>query len=332
MTYRADVTQRDTRDRVLVAGAGALGSVVGGLLARDGWPVTLLGRAEHMEAVTRDGLRIEGLFGDHLVRGLAPATEARALAGPFRTVLLTVKSWDTAATVRAVAPLLAPDGHLVCLQNGLGNLETAREILGAARVLGARVIFGSELLAPGRVRVTVCAAPVLVGSPDGGPAGVASAWAEAFAAAGIPSEPTENLLGELWAKVFYNAALNPLGALLGVPYGHLPDDPDARPLMDRTIDEAFAVARAAGVRLRWPDAEAYRRLFYGELVPSTAAHRSSMLQDLERGRPTEIDAINGYVARHGDALGVPAPVNTTLAHMIRARVRRARQGEGRWTY
>jgi 2-dehydropantoate 2-reductase len=100
--------------------------------------------------------------------------------------------------------------------------------------------------------------------------------------------------------------------------------------MDVVIDEAFAVARAAGARLRWDDADAYRRDFYGALVPSTAAHRSSMLQDLERGRPTEIDALNGYVVRRGVELGVPVPVNTTLTHMIRARVRRARAGEGPW--
>ena len=96
---------------------------------------------------------------------------------------------------------------------------------------------------------------------------------------------------------------------------------------DQSIDEAFAVARAEGVIPRWPDAAAYREAFYGRLVPPTADHRSSMLQDLERGRPTEIDAINGYVARRGAALGVPTPVNATLAHMIRARVRRARRDE-----
>jgi 2-dehydropantoate 2-reductase len=332
MTYRARVAQRD---RVLVAGAGALGSVFGGLLARAGWPVAMLGRAEHMGAIRRDGLRVEGLFGDHLVRGVDVATDPAELRGPFDAVLLTVKSYDTAAMARAVARHLARDGRLLCLQNGLGNVEAAADALGAARVIGARVIFGAEIVAPARVRVTVIAAPVLVGSPDPTDdvrTGAARAWAERFAGAGIPSEPTDNLLGELWAKVFYNAALNPLGALLGVPYGYLPDDADARAVMDGAIDEAFAVARADGVRLRWPDADAYRALFYGELVPSTRAHRSSMLQDLERGRPTEIDAINGWVARRGAALGVAVPINTMLTHVIRARVRRARAGETPWTH
>jgi 2-dehydropantoate 2-reductase len=313
------------REAVLVAGAGALGSVVGGLLARAGWPVTLLGRAAHLDAIAREGLVLEGLFGDHRVRGLTCATDPRALGGPYAAVLLTVKAYDTAAAAAAVAPLMAPDGVLISLQNGLGNLEAAAAVVGPGRVLGARVIFGAEVVAPGRVRVTVYADPVLVGPLDAADRGLAEAaarWAGHFAAAGIPAEPTRVLVAELWAKVLYNAALNPLGALLGVPYGWLAQDPDARAIMDEVIDEAFAVAAAAGVRLRWPSAAAYREVFYGRLVPATAEHRSSMLQDLERGRPTEIDALNGWVARRGAELGVAAPVNATLARLIRARVRR----------
>jgi len=197
-------------------------------------------------------------------------------------------------------------------------------IVGDRRVLGGRVIFGAELLAAGRVRVTVEAAPVLIGSPDPGDAervAAAARWAGALARAGVPARSTPAIVAELWAKVLYNAALNPMGALLGVPYGHLPADRDARAVMDAVLDETFAVARTAGVGLPWADADAYRRRFYGELVPSTAGHRSSMLQDLERGRPTEIDAINGYVLQEGRRLGVATPVNDTLARVIRARVR-----------
>ncbi len=322
------------RERVLVAGAGALGSVVGGLLARDGWAVTLLGRSPHLTVVDREGLSIEGLFGEHRVRGIACATDASALDGTFDTVLLTVKAFDTRSMTAAIASHLAREGVLVCLQNGLGNLEVAAAAVGEARVLGARVIFGAEIVAPGRVRVTVYADPVLIGSPD--PAdhrlgAAATRWAERLAAAGVPAEPTDALLAELWAKVLYNAALNPLGALLGLPYGALPADPDTRTIMDRVIDEAFAVAEASGIRLAWPDADAYRRTFYERLVPATAGHRSSMLQDIERGRATEIDAINGWVAGRGAELGVAAPVNATLTRLIRARTRRAAQVEATWT-
>jgi 2-dehydropantoate 2-reductase len=237
-----------------------------------------------------------------------------------------VKSWDTRDMTARVAPLLAPDGRVICLQNGLGNLETATEMAGRSRVLGGRVIFGAEVPEPGRVRVTVIADPVLVGAPDGNDAALdaeARRWAERFSAAGIPSRYTDRLIPELWAKVLYNAALNPLGALLGVPYGRLADDPDTRAIMDEVIDEAFAVARACGVTLAWATAMEYRQVFYGRLVPSTADHRSSMLQDLERARPTEIEAINGYVVRQGASHGVPVPVNATLARLVRARVRRA---------
>jgi len=316
------VTRVAGADEILIAGAGALGSVVGGLLAAGGWPVTLLGRPAHLDAVCASGLAIDGLFGTHRVRGLRCATDAARLEGPFAVVLLAVKAYDTAAMAAAVGPHLAGDGFLLSLQNGLGNLEAAARAVGAERVLGARVIFGAELVAPGHARVTVYADPVLVGSPDPGDArrrDAAAQWATALSAAGVPAKPTEALVAELWAKVLYNAALNPLGALLGLPYGDLPADRDTRMIMDAVIEEAFAVARAEGVALAWPDAAAYRAVFYGRLVPSTAAHRSSMLQDIERGRPTEIDAINGQVAARGAAHGVPTPVNATLARLIRAR-------------
>jgi len=308
---------------ILVAGAGAIGSVVGGLLAAAGAPVTLLARPAHCEAMDAAGLAIEGLFGTHRVHGVACAASVEALAPAYDAILVTVKAWDTTAMLAAVAPRLARGGVIVSLQNGLGNLEAAVEAVGRDRVLGGRVIFGAEMPAPGRVRVTVCAAPVLVGAVDPARRADAAHWAARLAAAGVPAEPTDALAAELWGKVLYNAALNPLGALLDVAYGALPADPDARVVMDAVIDEAFAVARADGVELRWDDADAYRREFYQALVPPTAAHRSSMLQDLARGRPTEIDAINGWVVRRGSALGIPTPTNALLTRLIKMRVRRA---------
>jgi 2-dehydropantoate 2-reductase len=328
------VTRVAGADEVLIAGAGALGSVVGGLLAAAGWPVTLLGRPAHMEAVDARGLAIDGLFGTHRVRDLRCATNPAQLGGPYAAAFMTVKAYDTAAMAAAVAPRLARDGFLLSFQNGLGNVEAAERAAGASRVLGARVIFGAELIAPGQARVTVYADPVLIGSPDPSDTRrqeAAARWAAELSAAGIPAKLTGALVAELWAKVLYNAALNPLGALLGVPYGDLPADRDTRMIMDAVIEEAFAVARAEGVELAWPDAAAYRDVFYGRLVPSTAAHRSSMLQDIERRRPTEIDAINGQVAARGAVHGVPTPVNATLARLIRARTRvgQARR-ETRW--
>lgn len=316
------------RGPILVAGAGALGSVVGGLLTRAGWPVTLLGRAEHLDAIARDGLTIEGIFGRHLIRSCALATSAGELPAEFAAIFVTVKSWDTRAVAEAVASRLADDGWAIGMQNGLGNLETIAAAVGGRRTLGARAIFGAELVAPGRVRVTVIADPVTVGAAcpeDERARAAAAAWASRLDAAGVPARFTDDVQGDLWAKVLYNAALNPLGALLGVPYGYLADREELREVMNEVLDEAFAVAVRSGVRLPWPTASAYRDVFYGRLVPSTAEHRPSMLQDLVRGRPTEIDAINGWVAALGERLGVAVPVNRTLTRLIRARARRMRE-------
>lgn len=310
--------------RVLVAGAGAVGSVVGGLLARAGHRVTLHGRAPHLEAIAADGLAIEGLWGSHRVRGFDVAPAGTPLGGPFDAVLLTVKSYDTAGMLAAVVPVVAQDGCVIALQNGLGNVEQVAEAVGPERALGGRVIFGATVPAPGLARVTVFADPIALGAAvPGTPAAEerARAWAERFAAADVPTEYTPSLHAHLWTKIFYNAALNPLGALLGKPYGALAADADGRALMNAVIDECFAVAHARGVVPVVPTADAYREIFYGRLVPSTAHHRSSMLQDLERGRRTEIDAINGCIWRYGREAGIPTPVNATMTQLMRFRER-----------
>jgi 2-dehydropantoate 2-reductase len=306
--------------RVLIAGAGALGSVFGGFLRRAGLDVTLLGRAAHLETIARAGLTLDGIWGTHHVGGFGIATDAAALRGPFDVVFVPVKSYDTRAMAETIAPLLAASGVAISLQNGLGNVETLEAVVGAERALGARVIFGATIPGPGCARVTVFADPTAIGAlaPDRLPARDAAAqrWAEIVNAAGIPAVYTDRLAALLWAKVFYNAALNPLGALLRLHYGALPAHDDSRALMDAVIDEAFDVARAEGVPLSWSSAAAYRDEFYGRLVPATADHRASMLQDLERGRRTEVDAINGAVWRRGAARDITTPVNETLTRLI----------------
>lgn len=316
--------------RILVAGAGALGSVFGGFLKLAGHDVALLGRAAHLQAIGAAGLLIDGLWGEHRVRGFERATSASALGGTFDAILITVKSFDTAAMVAAVAGHLAADGTMISLQNGLGNVEVLLDHAGAERTVAGRVIFGSEVVASGHVRVTVFAEPVLLGAwplPAAGggvrQAGAAQErarlWAARFDCAGVPSRYDNDVHAALWGKVLYNAALNPLGALLGVHYGALMEDENTRAIMDRVIDEAYAVAVAEGARLPWQSAEEYRTVFYGRLVPSTYDHRSSMLQDFEAGRRTEIDAINGAVWKRAVLHGMVAPANELLARLVHAR-------------
>src|SRR5208282_853606 len=140
---------------ILIAGAGAIGSIVGGMLHDAGHEVTLLGRRTHLDAIAREGLKISGLFGERTVTGLALADDPAKLNGRFGLILCAVKSYDTESIAAAIADRLADDGAIVSMQNGLGNIESLIERFGRRRVLGARVIFGADIPAPGSARVTV---------------------------------------------------------------------------------------------------------------------------------------------------------------------------------
>ncbi len=301
---------------------------MGAMLRADGREVAMLGRPAHLQAIARDGLRLTGLFGEHVVRGFTLAERAKDLSGPFDLILLTVKSYDTELVSPELPALLAPDGIVVSMQNGVGNIETLVDRLGANRVLGGRVIFGAETVSPGVVRVTVFAEPVAVGpAPYLQSAESARLLERAHVVAdllthsGIPTQTCADVMPYLWTKLFYNAALNPLGALLGLHYGALADDPDLRAIMDDAIREAFAVARRMEVAVPFDDADSYRRIFYEKLVPSTFDHRPTMLYDLEQRGRTDVEALNGKVVELAERFGLDAPVNRMLTRLIRARER-----------
>jgi len=300
-------------------GAGSIGSVVGGLLHRGGHDVYLVGKGPHIEAVIASGLRITGLWGDYAAEDIkATGDLARITDAGFEPewTLLCVKSYDTAAAMEDLAPILARQRGVVSLQNGLGNIEV---IGGAApgMAVGGRVIFGASTIEPGLVEVTVCADDVLLGPAPGGPAGVEEV-VEAFASSDIPCRYEERILSFIWDKVLYNVCLNALATLLRTDYGSLADDPDSSAVMERLVDESYQVARAQGVDLPSHSPRQYLDRFARELLPPTRDHRSSMQEDIEQGRPTEIEALNGAIARMGAAAGIETPANEVLAAMIRA--------------
>jgi 2-dehydropantoate 2-reductase len=311
---------------ILVAGCGAVGSVFGCLLRKAGHKVSLLGRPWHLDAIRAGGLRMDGIWGSHTAAGFTVFNHPNELAGfSYDLILITVKSYDTRSMVDAVSPLLREDGLALSLQNGLGNIETLAESFGSSRSLGASVLVGAKNAAPGAVTVTVQAAPVVVGPIDSAAAismERTRGWMNIFTEAGIPCEATEQILSHIWAKVFYNASLNPLGALLRVHYGALAETGELRNIMDQIIEEAFQVAQRKNVELLWERAGQYRKLFYEKLVPKTCDHQSSMLQDLERGKRTEIDALNGKIWSYARQLGLATPFNETLTRLIQAKERR----------
>lgn len=316
--------------RILIYGAGALGQALGCMLAAGGHQVDLMLRPRFQEAIRTRGLRVTGIFGDFQAKAeeLGTWTGLDSLKdSSFDCILLTTKTYDTAAAVEAIAHWPACRCPVVSMQNGCGNLEQLEQRLGRERSLAARVITGFAIEQPGVVRITVSADQIHIG---GCQRGVIPPFAEELAAkltqAGMPSKAVADIHQSLFAKLLYNCALNPLGAVLGVHYGALMEHAETRAIMDAVISETFAVIQAMGGSTPWPDAEAYQQVFYKSLVPATFNHRPSMLQDLEQGKQTEVEAMAGYVAKQGQQLGVATPACALLARLVRFKQSQAPSG------
>jgi len=311
---------KEKKGRFIILGAGAIGSVFGGMLAGGGHDVAMVGRSDHMSAVADGGLRITGLLGDHLIRSITTAVSLDELDTDQApdAVLLCVKSFDTREAVDLLAGsgLAGDQTAVVSLQNGLGNVETIQDCFGEERGFGGRVIFGAEINEAGSVNVTVWADKVLLG---GGNPETACRLAHVMTGCGIETESVDDIFSALWEKVLYNVGLNPLSAVLEVPYGELGSEEHARLLLVELIREAHAVARAEN-KVFGDSADEYLDLFFGRLLPATVSHRSSMLQDIRRGRRTEIDSINGEVVRRGKIHGLNVPVNEMMISLVKAKV------------
>lgn len=302
----------------LVMGAGALGSVFGGLLAEHGHEVAFVGLDEHLLAIQQKGLFIKGIWGEHAIPNVRAFYGTEELRETFDVILLSVKSYNTEAVIRQTLPFMHGDSLVFSIQNGLGNWEAIARAVGWNKTVGARVIFGAEIEDPGTARVTVYADKVLIGSPKGTvPTDKIQQVCEDFSSSGIPTEVSDRIESFLWGKVLYNCSLNALGAIMNVPYGRLGEVPAVRTAMRRIIDEIFIVAQAKGISMVYSGPEDYWEVLIEKQLPPTAAHRSSMLQDMERGRLTEIDSLNGAVARYGRELSVDTPVNETITAIIK---------------
>lgn len=291
-------------------------------MAKAGHEVTLLGRnARHIAAVRESGLRIVGIWGEHHVTALRAQTDIDGLRpGDFDLVIVSVKSYDTTGVLRGVLPLL-DDATLVCAyQNGLGNAEKIAEIVGWERTVGARVIYGARLIEPGCAEVTVIANPTAVGAYSPGPPEErVREIADAMNAAGVPTLYTDKIATVLWGKIAYNCALNPLSALLDVPYGVLSETEHTVEIMRGVVREMYTVAGAMQIRLEPATAAEYMDLLLNALIPPTAAHYASMREDFQQRRRTEINALNGAICRYGDEHGVDCPTNAFLTRLVLAR-------------
>lgn len=298
------MTAASTSLRVAVMGAGAVGCYFGGLLARAGHDVVLIGRASHVEAIRASGLRIETRAFDTHVKADA-ATGPEAVAGAD-LVLFSVKSGDTESTGEAIRSHLRPDALVLCLQNGVDNAERLRTVLPPAQVAAAVVYVATEMAGPGHVRHHGRGELVIE------PSRASDAVAAALVAAGIPTQVSDNVRGALWLKLILNCAYNALSAIAQLPYGRVVPGEGVKDVMRDVVDEVLAVAAADGVRLAH-DAHAA----VAALVTGMPGQYSSTAQDLARGKRTEIDHLNGLIVRRGEALGIPTPVNRTLWALVK---------------
>ncbi len=253
---------------------------------------------------------LDGIFGD-----IGPLTDKE-----LDIIILTVKSYDTAVAIEQVRPLVGKTTLVITAQNGFGNYEEVSAVVNRDHTLLARIIFGVKLHAPGRAEVTVIADDVRIGQPHDAVAreriqGIAAA----FTSAGIPTAYAENVYAILWDKILYNAALNPLGAILECTYGQLAEHAETRSIMDAIIDEIFRVAPAHEMPLNWKSAEEYRTHFYTRLVPPTAKHFPSMYYDVKAGKRLEIDALNGAIVKLAREKGISVPVNASITDIIKAK-------------
>ena len=308
--------------RILIYGAGAVGQALGCMLASIGEEVHLVLRQRFLGAIAQKGLKVSGIFGEYRAGAadLRLYTDSAAIDQSLRFdfVIVTTKAYDTGSAASALARLADQKFVVVTMQNGCGNLETLTERFGPERTLAARIITGFEILSPGTVNITVTADAVQIGgSREGSIPDNADRLARVIDKAGLPCRPTPYVQRHLFAKLLYNCALNPLGAILGVHYGALADNMETRVIMNRIIHETFAVIEAMGAKTLWQSAEEYITYFLDNQVPATYHHRPSMLQDLEAGKRTEIEALNGYVSKMAKKLDIATPVCDTLSSLIR---------------
>lgn len=289
--------------KVAVMGAGAVGCYYGAMLARAGHEVVLIGRPAHVEAVRAGGLRLQTSAFDLRVP-LAASTDAAAVRGAD-LVLFCVKSTDTEAGAAQIAPHLSPDAVVLTLQNGVDNDARVRAVLGC-EVAAAVVYVATEMAGPGHVRHHGRGELVIASSRR------SAEVAALLAAAGVPAQVSDDVRGALWAKLVLNCAYNALSAVSQRPYGELVRGAGVNEVIRDVVAECLAVAQADGVAIPGDTAAAVRGI--AETMPS---QYSSTAQDLARGKASEIDHLNGYVVRRGEALGVPTPANRVLWVLVK---------------
>jgi 2-dehydropantoate 2-reductase len=299
--------------KIAILGAGALGCAIGAALTEAGNETWLLNRdAEHVDAMRRDGLTVDDANGSRTI-AVRASTQAEE-AGPVDVVIVLVKSFHTDSAMRSALALVGPETIVLSLQNGLGHEDVLADIVGRERVMAGKTYVGGVLLGAGHIQSGVAGKATHIGELDGRITPRAKEIARVFTDAGLITSVSDNIVGTMWDKLLVNVATGALTGLTGLTYGQLYDEPLLKATALAAVEEAMAVAKAAGVTLTTRAPEDAWTLAADGLA---STFKTSMLQSLERGSITEIDFINGSVVRWGQRHGVPTPVNATLVSCIK---------------
>ena len=307
--------------KIAIIGAGAMGCLFGAGLSAVGHDVWLIDvMREHVDAIQKNGLCVEeksedGTYKEHVYKGLKAVTEPEK-AGAADLTLIFVKSTVTAQAVCDNKAVFGPDTIAVTLQNGLGNIEAIDAAIGSGRLLAGTTSHGATMIAPGRVR-HAGTGKTMLGELDGSISLRLERVVSTLNDAGFETQASDNVLGLLWDKLLVNVGINALTAITGLENGRLIELPELEAIMTLAIREGERVARAMGILLGDPDPAAHVRA----VCSATAENRSSMLQDIQAGRRTEIDMINGAIVRAGALLGIDTPTNIVLTNLVRIRER-----------
>ena len=298
--------------KIGVLGSGAIGSVIGGHLAEAGYDVVLIDKwREHVDSINKYGLHLYGVSGDRNIQVKAASRPQEI--GVLDLVILSVKAYDTSEAIKSFRTIFDSDTYLLSIQNGLIPLEEFMVIPELKHLLKGVTNHGATIMGPGEV-FHAGSGPTYIGDPQGINRDMAVEVVRIFNEAGLEAEFIDDIESIVWSKLLVNIGINALTAIARCKNGALLEIPVLEKLMDDAISEALEITEEMGIKLIYPDPYSHVR----EVAKRTYDNKSSMLQDIERGRNTEIDYINGAVVKLGEELGIDTPVNRVLTYLVKA--------------
>ena len=297
--------------KIVVVGAGAMGSLFGGMLTESGEDVTIFCKSkDQAQDLNRDGLIITAGERRRLVK-VKSDFEACNIE-PMDLVLFLVKSYDTRRSVKDALPFISDDAFVLTLQNGLGNIEELSDVFGRKNIIAGTTSQGATLIRPGEI-LHAGKGPTSIGELDGDITDRLLRINSVFNKAGLETKIVTNILEKMWVKVVVNAAINPITALVRIKNGDIIKDPNLKGLCKKVMLEALQVAVKLGINI---DHQVVLDTFYS-IMESTTSNNSSMLQDVLNDKQTEIESLNGKIISLGKEIGVSTTVNEVLTGLIR---------------